>query len=141
MDRLKLKPLGAMLLFGGFIVLWMLFRQGTLPLVHPAQTVECVVVRHYTSPVRNSAYPGTFLRVRCTESGQEHTVDREVDEDFWNNHPAKSSAAVTVHGNNWATARIQGASNDNAWMWLKTVGGLLAMALGVSALVYDRWFK
>ena len=141
MDRLKLKPLGALLLVGGFLLLWVLFRQGNMPLFQHTQTIEGVVVERYTTQGRRAGSPGTSIKVRCTAFGREQLLDREVDDEFWEAHPPKAVVSVKVRGPNMRSARIEGASNDEVWVWVKTVGGIVAMVLGVCALVYDRWFK
>jgi hypothetical protein len=141
MGNLKLKPLGAILLFGGILLLWLTLRNADHGLFQEPQTVEGVVVERYTASTRSKADPGLFLRIRVKEGDADHVIEREVDEDYWNAHREETHVTLAWHGTDVRKAKVVGASKDDVWFWVKAGGGAVAAVLGLLVLGYDRWWR
>jgi hypothetical protein len=141
MDNLKLKPLGAILLLGGILLLWLTLRSGDHGLLQEPQTIEGEVVERYTASTRTQVDPGLFLRIRVTADGTDHVIEREVDEQYWNAHREKTNVTLALHGTDVRKAKVVGASNDDVWFWVKAGGGAVASVLGLVVLGYDRWWR
>ncbi len=141
MDNLKLKPLGAILLLGGLLLLWFTLRNADHGLFQEPKTIEGVVVERFTASTRTKADPGLFLRIRVKEGEDEHVFEREVDEEYWNAHREKTHVTLAWHGTDVRKAKVVGASNADVWVWVKVAGGAVAAVLGLVVLAYDRWWK
>jgi hypothetical protein len=141
MDNLKLKPLGAILLLGGILLVWLTLRSGDHGLLQEPQTIEGVVVERYTASTRTQVDPGLFLRIRVTEGDAEHVIEREVDEDYWNAHREKTNVTLALYGADVRKAKVVGASAGDLWFWVKAGGGAVASVLGLVVLGYDRWWR
>lgn len=140
MDKLKLKPLGAFLLVGGLVLLLYTFRMDGPPW-QAHRSVQGEVLERYTSPSRNVAEPDLILRIRVWQGDKPRVLERKVREETWNAHPQRSQVTLTLQGEEWQKANVQGDSREHWISWIKIVGGALGAILGVVVLAYDRWWK
>ena len=142
MDNIKFKQLAAILIAAGLILLGFTLRAEYAAgrLASNTVTVGAKVIDRFTTADKRGSDPTARLRVRFeTSKGESVTVEREVEETYWAEHPRGSELEVSYSEQAPMKATLVGASSEATWTWARILGGALLVLSGIGVLLFDRW--